>query len=37
MADIRKVLETKKNGLKVNLFEFDIEDKETFNLSLIHI
>lgn len=31
MADIRKVLETKKNGLKVNLFEFDIEDKETFN------
>lgn len=31
MADIRKLLETKKNGLKVNLFEFDIDDEENFN------
>lgn len=31
MADIRKVLETRKNGLKVNLFEFDIEDEGNFN------
>ncbi|MDE7156939.1 MAG: hypothetical protein K2O02_03140 [Lachnospiraceae bacterium] len=31
MADIRKVLETRKNGLKVNLFEFDIEDEDNFN------
>lgn len=31
MVDIKKVLETKKNGLKVNLFEFDIDDEENFN------
>ena len=28
MADIRKLLETKRNGLRVNLFEFDIDDEE---------
>ena len=31
MAGISKVLETESNGLKVNLFEFDIEDEESFN------
>ena len=31
MADIRKLLETKRNGLRVNLFEFDIDDEENFN------
>ena len=31
MVDIKKVLETKKNGLKVNLFEFDTDDEENFN------
>lgn len=31
MADVRKVLETEVNGLKVNLFEFDIETEENFN------
>lgn len=31
MADVRKVLEREVNGLKVNLFEFDIEDEENFN------
>ena len=31
MADIKKILETRTNGLKVNLFEFDIEDEENFN------
>ena len=28
MAGISKVLETELNGLKVNLFEFDIENEE---------
>ena len=28
MADISKILETELNGLKVNLFEFDIENEE---------
>ena len=31
MVDIRKVLETEANGLKVNLFEFDIEKEKSFN------
>ena len=31
MAGISKVLETELNGLKVNLFEFDIENEESFN------
>ena len=31
MAGISKVLETELNGLKVNLFEFDIENEENFN------
>ena len=31
MSDVRKVLETEINGLKVNLFEFDIENEENFN------
>ena len=31
MAGISKVLETELNGLKVNLFEFDIENEERFN------
>ena len=31
MVDIKKVLETKKNELKVNLFEFDTDDEENFN------
>ena len=31
MADVRRVLETRKNGLKVNLFEFDIENEEKFS------
>ena len=31
MADIRKLLETKRNGLRVNRFEFDIDDEENFN------
>ena len=31
MADVRRVLETRKNGLKVNLFEFDIEDEAKFS------
>lgn len=31
MADARKVLETEINGLKVNLFEFDIDNEESFN------
>ena len=34
MAGISKVLETELNGLKVNLFEFDIENEENFNLLL---
>ena len=38
MADIRKLLETKKNGLRVNLFEFDIDDEENFhNKSLLPV
>lgn len=28
--DVKKVFETETNGLKVNLFEFDIEDEENF-------
>lgn len=31
MADIKKVLETEMNGLKINLFEFDIESDDSFN------
>ena len=31
MAGISKVLETELNGLKVKLFEFDVEDDESFN------
>ena len=31
MTGISKVLETELNGLKVNLFEFDIENEERFN------
>ena len=31
MAGISKVLETELNGLKVNLFEFDIENEESFD------
>ena len=31
MTGISKVLETELNGLKVNLFEFDIENEESFN------
>lgn len=31
MADVKKILETMSNGLKVNLFEFDIENEESFN------
>lgn len=31
MADERKVLETEINELKVNLFEFDIDNEESFN------
>ena len=31
MADIKKILETKRNGLNVNLFEFDIDNEANFN------
>lgn len=31
MADMKKVLEKELNGLKVNLFEFDIENEESIN------
>lgn len=31
MAGISRILETERNGLKVNLFEFDIENEENFN------
>jgi len=31
MADVKKVLEREVNGLRVNLFEFDIENEENFN------
>ncbi len=31
MADVKKILETMSNGLKVNLFEFDIDNEESFN------
>lgn len=31
MADIKKILETKSNGLNVNLFEFDIDNEANFN------
>ena len=31
MAGISEVLETELNGLKVKLFEFDVEDDESFN------
>ena len=29
MANVKKVLETEVNGLKVNLFEYDIESEES--------
>lgn len=31
MADVKKILEMMSNGLKVNLFEFDIENEDNFN------
>ena len=31
MADVKKILETVVNGLKVNLFEFDIENEDGYN------
>lgn len=31
MADMKKVLETEKNGLEISLFEFDIEDEDSIN------
>jgi hypothetical protein len=31
MANVKKVLETEVNGLKVNLFEYDIESKESIS------
>lgn len=31
MADIKKVLEKEMNGLRVNLFEFNIEDEKSIN------
>ena len=29
MANVKKVLETEVNGLKVNLFEYDIESEDS--------
>lgn len=29
MANVKRVLETEVNGLKVNLFEYDIESEES--------
>ena len=31
MKNIKKVLEREVNGLRVNLFEFDIESEESIN------
>ena len=31
MANVKKVLETEVNGLKVNLFEYDIESEESIS------
>ena len=31
MADVKKILEAVVNGLKVNLFEFDIENEDGYN------
>ena len=31
MANVKKVLETEVNGLKVNLFEYDVESEESIS------
>ena len=31
MANVKKVLETEVNGLKVNLFEYDMESEESIS------